>query len=71
MEVLEWLAKAELYLKRKKCEFHKTEIEFLSVIISCGTICIDPMKVKAIMDWPTPTRVKEVQAFLGLMNFYQ
>src|SRR5436190_15611599 len=69
-EVLEWLAKVELYLKRKKCKFHKTEIEFLSVIISHGTICIDYMKVKVIMDWPIPTRVKEVQVFLSLTNFY-
>ena len=70
-EVLEQLAKAGLYLKRKKCEFHKTEIEFLGVIIGHGTIRMDPAKVKAITDWPTPTRVKEVQAFLSLMNFYR
>ena len=70
MEVLEWLEKVGLYLKRKKYEFHKTEIEFLGIIISCGTIHIDPVKVKAIMDWLTPIKVKEVQAFLDLMNFY-
>ena len=70
-EVLERLRKAGLYLKRKKCQFHKTEVEFLGVIISHGTIRMDPAKVKAITDWPTPTRVKEVQAFLGLTNFYR
>ena len=70
MEVLERLRKAGLYLKRKKCQFHKTEVEFLGVIISRGTIRMDPAKVKAITDWPTPTRVKEVQAFLSLTNFY-
>src|SRR5438046_6985756 len=32
---------------------------------------MDPAKVKAITDWPTPMRVKEVQAFLGLTNFYR
>ena len=50
MEVLEWLKKAGLYLKRKKYQFHKIEVEFLSIIIGCSTICIDPMKVKAITD---------------------
>ena len=70
IEVLEWLRKAGLYLKRKKYQFHKMEIEFRGVIISRSTICINPMKVKVIMDWLTPTRVKEVQAFLSLMNFY-
>src|SRR5438876_9837904 len=71
MEVLERLRKAGLYLKRKKCQFHKMEGEFLGMIIGRGTICIDPMKVKAITDWLTPMRVKEVQAFLGLTNFYR
>ena len=70
IEVLEQLVKAGLYLKRKKCQFHKMEVEFLGVIISRGTICMDSVKVKAIMDWPAPTRVKEVQAFFSLMNFY-
>jgi len=70
-EVLERLVKAGLYIKRKKCQFHKMEVEFLGAIIGRGTICMDPAKVKTITDWPTPTRVKEVQAFLGLMNFYQ
>ena len=71
MEVLEWLRKAGLYLKRKKCQFHKMEVEFLGVIIGRSTICMDSAKVKAITDWPIPTRAKEVQAFLSLMNFYQ
>ena len=50
MKVLEWLKKASLYLKRKKCQFHKMEVKFLGVIIGCNTIHIDPVKVKAIID---------------------
>src|SRR5205814_9376380 len=69
-EVLEQLRKVGLYLKRKKCQFHKTEVKFLGIIISHGTICIDSVKVKTITDWPIPMRVKKIQAFLGLMNFY-
>src|SRR5436309_8452057 len=49
-EVLEWLKKASLYLKRKKYQFHKMEVEFLSVIIGHSTIHIDPIKAKAITD---------------------
>ncbi|OBT81090.1 hypothetical protein VE02_10362 [Pseudogymnoascus sp. 03VT05] len=28
-------------------------------------------KVTAVLEWPTPTTVKEVQAFLGFANFYR
>ena len=31
---------------------------------------MDPSKVKGITNWPTPTKVKDVQSFLGLANFY-
>ena len=31
---------------------------------------MDPAKVSAILDWPTPKSVKEVQSFLGFANFY-
>lgn len=27
-------------------------------------------KVKAIVDWPTPQKVKDVQSFLGFANLY-
>ena len=32
---------------------------------------MDPKKVEAIMAWPISTKVKEVQSFLGLANFYR
>lgn len=28
-------------------------------------------KVKTIRNWPTPTRLKEIQAFLGTVGYYQ
>ena len=39
-------------------------------IVNQHGICVDPTKVKAIQDWPIPQSVSEVQAFLGLANFY-
>jgi hypothetical protein len=32
---------------------------------------MDPIKLKAIQDWPLPRTVKEVQKFLGFCNFYR
>ena len=59
------------YLKPKKCEFKKTKIEWLGMIIEKGKISMDAGKLKGIRDWPVPTTVKQVRGFLGFGNFYQ
>jgi hypothetical protein len=32
---------------------------------------MEPEKVKAILDWPTPTNLTQLQSFLGFTNFYR
>jgi len=32
---------------------------------------MDPTKLEAMSKWPTPTKKKEVQAFLGFTNYYR
>src|SRR5258708_7614227 len=32
---------------------------------------MDPIKVQGVMDWPQPTKVKDIQSFIGFVNFYQ
>jgi hypothetical protein len=61
--VLETLEKHKLFLKPEKCDFEKTEIEYLGVIISHNSMRMDPTKSKGIMEWPVPKNVKQVQAF--------
>ena len=45
-------------------------MKYLSHIIENGTIRVDLDKVAAVLTWPAPTCVKEVQQFLGLANYY-
>ena len=68
--VLNRLRKNDLFLKPKKCEFGKTKIEYLGLVIEEGHISMDPGKLKGIQEWPIPTTVKQTRAFLGLGNFY-
>jgi RNase H-like domain found in reverse transcriptase/Reverse transcriptase (RNA-dependent DNA polymerase) len=70
-QVLEKLREHDLFLKAKKCEFCKTKIEYLGMIIEQGRIAMDLVKLGGIRDWPTPATVKQVQLFLGFENFYQ
>ena len=58
-------------MKPEKCEFEKTSIEYLGVVISQDSIMMDPAKVAGVSEWPTPTTKKEVQLFLGFVNFYR
>ena len=69
--VLELLEKHKLYLHSDKCEFEKTTIKYLGVIISHNSVVMDPVKIAGITEWPAPTNKKEVQSFLGFTNFYR
>lgn len=68
---LERLLKNHLFVKPEKCEFHASEISFLGFIIKQGSIQMDPKKTRAVLEWPRPKSVKEVQWFLGFANFYR
>jgi hypothetical protein len=70
-KVLRRLQEHDLYLKPEKCEFEKQEMEYLGMIIRPGEVRMDPGKVAAVKDWPTPTTLKEVRAFIGFANFYR
>ncbi|GLB43852.1 putative retrotransposable element tf2 155 kda protein type 1-like [Lyophyllum shimeji] len=69
--VLDCLREHRLFLKPEKCEFERTEIEYLGLIISHGTASMDPVKVAGVAEWPVPKNKKEVQSFLGFTNFYR
>ncbi|KAG5721590.1 hypothetical protein E4T56_gene12902 [Termitomyces sp. T112] len=49
--VLECLCWHQLYLKLEKCKFEQTWIEYLSLIISHGTVEMDPVKVAGVVEW--------------------
>ncbi|GLB40104.1 putative retrotransposable element tf2 155 kda protein type 1-like [Lyophyllum shimeji] len=69
--VLDRLREHRLFLKPEKCEFERTEIEYLGLIILHGMASMDPVKVAGVAEWPTPKNKKEVQSFLGFTNFYR
>jgi hypothetical protein len=70
-KVLDKLRTAELLLKSEKYNFHKNEVTFLGYIVGKDSIYMDLSKVKAILKWPVPRTVKEVQTFLRFVNFYK
>jgi hypothetical protein len=61
----------DLFLKPEKCHFHKKEVEYLEVLVGKGQVKMDPIKVKGITDWPTPTNLSKLRSFLGFGNYYK
>ena len=62
--------KHNLYFKRSKCDFNMEEIPILGVIVGKGQVKMEQEKIKAVKEWKTPTRVKDVKSFLRFANFY-
>jgi hypothetical protein len=68
--VLEKLQEVGFYANLEKCEFHQSKVEFLAYIIFGNDIHMDLRKVQTIVDWVSPTFVRNVQCFLKFINFY-
>jgi len=63
--------KHNLCFKQSKCNFNMKEIPILGVIVGKGQVKMEQEKIKAVKEWKTPIRVKDVESFLGFANFYQ
>jgi len=69
--VLSRLREAELQMNIRKCEFNVEETVFLEVIVSELGLCMNFSKVTVIVSWITSTNLKEIQSFVGFVNFYR
>jgi len=70
-QVLDRLQQQKFYIKLSKCDFFKDSLKFLGFIISAQGVQVDPSKTMAVKDWPIPTTVHDVRAFLGLTNHFR
>jgi len=77
--IMQRLLDAGLYLKPKKCEFHKETVRYLGLIISTKGISMDEDKVETVRNWSEEKKTEngrlnnlfEVQQFLGFCNYYR
>jgi len=77
--VMQRLLDAGLYLKPEKCEFHKTTVTYLGLIISTERISLDEDKVETVQNCSREkttangrlNNLFEVQQFLGFCNYHR
>jgi len=69
--ILEAIRKSGMKVKPSKCEFPKSETEYLGFIIGQEGVKTGPVKTQAIWDRTTPKKITEIQCFLGFCNFYR
>ena len=57
-------------VNKKKCMFFVKEIEYVGFIINKNGIRLNPHKIDAINELPEPKDLKQLQSFLGGINYY-
>lgn len=70
VKVLERLRIYQVKVNEEKCQFFCEEIKFVGHLINKEGLQPLPDKVEAITKAPTPTSVTQLQAYLGLLNYY-
>jgi hypothetical protein len=59
-----------LYLIADKCDFHKAEVKYLWYIVGVNGIRMDYEKVYMVQNLEALEKLEELQALLGIANFY-
>ena len=75
LELIDWvltqLTKAGYYAHPGKCQFLKSEVNFLGHVVGRAGVSMQKHKVEAVRSWPQLKSPKDVRAFLGLAGFYR
>ena len=69
--VFEVLDDNGLVINRSKCVLGKTSLEFLGYKVDDHGVSPLPERVEAIRKQQPPTTIKELQRFLGMVNYYR
>ncbi|CDH61180.1 hypothetical protein RO3G_05515 [Lichtheimia corymbifera JMRC:FSU:9682] len=65
------LTSVNLILNPQKCHFAQKAVYLLGFCISEHKKSLDTRKVTNVQDWPTPRTGKDIQRFLGVINYFR
>jgi hypothetical protein len=70
-EIMEKVNKAGLRVKASKCQLFRTEVEYLGFLAGKDGLKVNPRKMEAVEKFPVPRKIRDVQAFLGLVGYFR
>ncbi|KAG5875773.1 hypothetical protein JTB14_022482 [Gonioctena quinquepunctata] len=70
-EAFRRLREANLTVSVDKCQFFRPEMRYLGYVVNRNGLHVDPDKVKAMLDIPSPTNVSEVRRIVGTFSWYR
>lgn len=68
-KVLSTLQSYNIKIKPPKCEWFRSQVEYLGHIVSCSGIKKTAAYLERVDSYPKPQTVGELRAFLGIINF--
>ena len=66
---LQRLQDQQFWLKKSKCQFFNQRVDILGRILTTEGLSADLQKVRKIFDFPEPPDKKQLQAFIGIVNY--
>ena len=69
--VLNKLVDARLKVNREKCEFCCSSVTYLGFLLDQNGLRPNPDRVRALLNYPTPTNLRQLRGFLGIVNWYE
>ena len=69
--VLQRLREVQLQMRTDKCKFSYQDVEFVGHHISGDGVASTADNVKAILDFPEPSILSELEQFIGMANYYR
>ncbi|MEN7973341.1 MAG: reverse transcriptase domain-containing protein [Verrucomicrobiota bacterium] len=69
--LFEAVAQAYLKFKPKKCYLFRSSVEYLGHTVTTDGLCICDRNIEKAKAFPRPTNKRELQAALGLFNFFR
>ena len=69
--VFELIRKHNLHVKFSKCKFAQPEVEYLGHVLKHNSYTFGGKVHHVLRDYPLPSTFKELESFIGLINYYR